>query len=168
MSIHTYKDKTPDIPSTSHVFEGAQVAGDVRVGENVGIWFNSVLRADMASITIGDGTNIQDGAVIHTDLNEPTVIGKNVTIGHSAIVHAAKIKDGALIGMHSTILNGATIEEGALVAAGTVVPPGKTVPRESLALGSPMKVIRKLSETEIDSNRQNAKHYVDLLKNYTD
>ncbi|MGM0436629.1 MAG: gamma carbonic anhydrase family protein, partial [Bacillota bacterium] len=149
MSIHTYKDKTPDIPETSHVFEGAQVVGDVRLGKNVGIWFNSVVRADMAPITIGDNTNVQDGAVIHTDLDEPTVIGRNVTIGHSAIIHAATVEDNALIGMHSTILNGATVEEGALVAAGTVVPPGKTVPSGSLALGSPMKIIRKLSETEL-------------------
>jgi len=166
VSTHAYKDKSPVIDSSALLLEGARVVGDVRLGKNVGIWFNSVLRGDMASITIGENTNVQDNAVIHTDKEIPTVIGKNVTIGHSAIVHAATVEDFALIGMHATVLNGATVEEGALVAAGTVVPPGKTVPRKSLAIGSPMKVIRKLSEVEIDANKANAKHYIDLLKAY--
>lgn len=167
MSLHAYKDKTPTIHETAHIFEGARIVGDVHIASQVGVWFNSVIRGDMAPITIGANTNIQDGVVIHTDKDTPTVIGKNVTVGHSAIVHAATVKDNALIGMHSIILNGAIIEEGALVAAGSVVPPGKTVPKNSLALGNPMKVIRKLSENELETNKANTQHYVDLLKDYT-
>ncbi|MCK4551682.1 MAG: gamma carbonic anhydrase family protein [Tenericutes bacterium] len=161
-----YKEHNPDISKEAFVLGNAVVVGNVTLHEYVSVWFNSTVRGDMACIEIGEGTNIQDNAVVHTDSNLPTKIGKFVTVGHSAIIHAATVKDFALIGMGSVILNGATVEEYAMVAAGTIVPPGKTVPARMLALGNPMRIIRPLTEVEIQSNIINAKKYIDLAKDY--
>lgn len=166
MSLHDYKTASPAIDATAHIFEGARVVGDVTLGKNVSVWFNTVIRGDVAPVTIGEGTNVQDGTVIHTSKDYPTIIGKNITIGHSAIVHACTVEDDALIGMHSTILDGAIVEEGALVAAGTVVPPGKRVPKNTLVMGNPMKIVRELSESERAANRENAEHYIELMNTY--
>ena len=138
--------------------------GNVHLSADVGVWHQATLRADMAEIIIGEGTNVQDHTVIHTDTNQPTVIGRFVTIGHKAIVHACTVHDHALIGMGALLLNGCIIEEGAMVAAGTLVPPGKVVPKGHLAMGSPMKIIRPLTETEIQKNKENAQTYI-FLKN---
>ncbi|MFW5913685.1 MAG: gamma carbonic anhydrase family protein [Bacillota bacterium] len=166
MSIHDYLKASPAIDASAHLFEGAHVVGDVTLGKEVSVWFNTVIRGDVAPVIIGDHTNVQDGTVIHTDTDFPTIIGKNVTIGHSAVVHACTVEDNALIGMHSTILDGATVETGALVAAGTVVPPGKTVPKNTLVMGNPMKVVRELTPEELKANRENADHYIELMKSY--
>ena len=122
----------------------------------------------MAKITIGEGTNIQDNAVVHTDTMLPTAIGKYVTVGHSAIIHACTVKDHALIGMGSVILNKAVIGEYAMVAAGTLVPPGKVVPPKTLVMGSPMRIVRELSEEEIKANHKNALTYISLAQSYHD
>ncbi len=167
MSIITFKGKTPKLANSAHVFEGAHLIGDVTLGENVGVWFNSTLRADIEAIVIGDNTNIQDNTVIHTDEGQPTNIGNNVTVGHNAIIHAATIKDGALIGMGSIILNGAVVEENALVAAGCVVPPGKRIEANTLVVGNPAKTIKTLGEKEIENIKANKDHYVQLLQEYT-
>lgn len=168
MTIMAHSNKTPKIASTAHLMDGARVIGDVTLGEKVGIWFNATLRADMAPITIGDETNIQDNAVVHTDENEPTTIGKGVTVGHSAIIHASTVEDGALIGMGSIILNGAVVESNALVAAGAVVTPGTRVESGTLVVGNPAKKIKTLSDKDLEGIRRNKDHYVSLLKSYHD
>lgn len=161
-----YNQTKTKIAEHAIIIPGAIVVGDTHVSDLANIWFNATVRGDMASITIGKGTNIQDNAVIHTDTNLPTTIGEYVTIGHSAIVHAATVKDHALIGMGSVILNGAVIEARAMVAAGTIVPPGKVVPEGMLALGNPMRIVRPLTAEEIDANHKNALRYIELARSY--
>jgi carbonic anhydrase/acetyltransferase-like protein (isoleucine patch superfamily) len=164
--IYSFKNKHPQIDPTSIIFPGAIVTGDVFIGKNVGIWYNSVIRGDMSHVKIGDDTNIQDGSIIHTNTNLPTIIGKNVTIGHMAIIHAATIEDGALIGMGSIVLDGAMIEKEAMVAAGTLVPPNKVVESRTLVMGNPMKVVRLLTDHDIKSMKNNNLYYVSLLDEY--
>ena len=168
MAIKAFKNNTPIIAKTAKIFDGAHVIGDVLIGEHVGIWFNATLRGDMEKITVGDRTNIQDHAVIHTSVGYPTMIGADVTIGHQAIIHAATVEDGALIGMGSIILDGAVVHKNALVAAGTVVPPGKHVPENTLVMGNPMKIIKTLDEKARLDIMRNKDHYVNLLKEYSD
>lgn len=128
-------------PSTL-IFPGAVVVGDVTLGENCSVWFNAVIRADEASVTIGDGTNIQDNATLHVSEDKPLAVGKNVTIGHGAILHSCTVADGALIGMGAVVLDGAVIGENAMVAAGALVTPRTVIPAGTLAVGSPAKVKR--------------------------
>ena len=161
-----YLDYKPRISNKAFILDSAVVVGDSTLHDYSNVWFNATVRGDMASIEIGEGTNIQDNAVIHTDTNLPTKIGKYVTVGHSAIVHAATVGDYALIGMGSIILNGAEVGDYAMVAAGTLVPPGKKVPARTLVIGSPMKIIRELTDSEIEANINNAKTYIKLAKGY--
>ena len=161
-----YMNTKPNISSKAWIMPSAIVVGEVKIADLASIWFNVTVRGDMARIDIGEGTNIQDNAVIHTDTSLPTHIGKYVTVGHSAIVHAATVGVHALIVMRSVILNGAIIGEQAMVAAGTVVPPGKVVPPRTLVLGNPMRVIRELTESEIKANLNNAMTYIKLAGSY--
>ena len=143
---------------------GAVLEGAVQFGDDVSVWHNAVIRTESAPITIGSGSNIQDGCVLHTDPGYPVVIGQNVTVGHGAIVHGAIIEDDCLIGMGAVILNGAHIHKGAMVGAGAVVGEGKEVGPGKLALGVPARILRDLSEKEIERNRENARHYVKQAK----
>ena len=161
-----YLDKKPKISDKAFIMESGVVVGDCTLHDFCNVWFNATIRGDMAPIEIGEGTNIQDNAVVHTDTNLPTKIGKYVTVGHSAIVHAATVGDYALIGMGSIILNGATVGDYAMVAAGTLVPPGKTVPPRTLVIGSPMRIIRELTDEEIEANINNSKTYIKLAQGY--
>lgn len=162
------KSKTPSekvrIARDATIFPSADVIGDVTIGSLSNVWYHAVIRGDMAPISIGEGTNVQDGAIIHTSVKHPTDIGNHVTIGHGAIIHACTIEDGALIGMGSIVLDGAVVERNAMVAAGALIPPGKVVPSGHLALGSPMKVVRALSDEEIAANLENANHYIRLAR----
>ena len=160
-----YKNFEP-ILSDQVINLGADIIGNVRMEKDVNLWFNATIRGDMAGITIGEGTNIQDNVVVHTNTNSPTKIGKLVTIGHSAIIHAATIGDYSLIGMGSIILDKAIVEDYAMVAAGTVVPPGKRVPSRHLVMGNPMRIVRELSEEEINANIENSKKYIKLAREY--
>ena len=166
MDFEQYLDKQPTIAPTARIFANATLSGDITIGDHVNIWFNASLRGDMAPITIGSGTNIQDNAVVHTNTNLPTHIGKNCTVGHGAIIHACTIEDDCLIGMGSIILDGAHVEKGALVGAGTLVPPGKIVPAGSLVIGNPMRVIRQLTDDEIQHMKQNKDYYIKLMNEY--
>jgi len=156
----------PVIAKSAKIFPQAVVCGDVTIKENVNIWFNATVRGDMAPVTIGKNTNIQDNAVIHTNTGLPTIIGESVTIGHGAIIHAATINDYALIGMGSIILDGAVVEKYAMVAAGCVVPPNKIVPEKMLAVGNPMQLVRNLTAEEIENNLKNVEHYLRLMREY--
>jgi carbonic anhydrase/acetyltransferase-like protein (isoleucine patch superfamily) len=166
MTLIPYLENQPTVSKKAYVLPGAIIAGDVRIDDHVSVWFNAVIRGDMARITIGENTNVQDLTVIHTNTASPTVIGRNVTIGHQAIIHACTIEDDALIGMGAVILDGAIIKKGAMVAAGTVVPPKKIVESYHLALGNPMVIKRPLTDLEIEHNRANIAHYIDLAQAY--
>lgn len=138
----------PTIAPSAWVAETAIVRGDVTLGEDVSVWFSAVLRGDEAPITVGDRSNIQDGAVLHVSAGFPCAVGREVTIGHGAVVHGCTVEDGALIGIRSTVLDGAVIGRGAVVGAGAVVPPGMHVPPEMLVLGVPAKVVGPLTDAQ--------------------
>ena len=143
-----------------YIAPNATVVGDVTLHKNVNIWYNAVLRGDSGAIVIGEGTNVQDHCVIH----EKTTIGNNCTIGHSAIVHGCTIGDGCVIGMGAIVLTGAVLGDGCLVGAGALVT-GKTVaPAGSMLLGSPAKVVKELTQEQIDTQIHDAQHYVELAK----
>lgn len=142
---------------------GAHVIGDVLMGENVGIWYNAVIRGDANTIVISDNTNIQDNCTVHTDADYPVNIGKGVTIGHNAIIHGCTIGDNTVIGMGSIVLSGAVIGSNCMIGAGSLVTGKMRIPDNSLAFGNPAKVIRAISAEEIESNRENALHYVALI-----
>lgn len=144
----------------------ATVVGDVELGEGVTVWYQAVVRGDSNTIKIGSNTNIQDGTIIHVDHDAPVEVAENVTIGHQCLLHGCTIEKGALIGMGSTILNHAVIGENSLIGAGSLVTEGKVIPPNVLAFGRPAKVIRPLTEEEIEKNRQNIQHYVDLGEKY--
>lgn len=140
----------------------AVVCGDVQLAAGCNVWYGAVLRGDVASISVGELTNIQDGAVLHGDPNEPIAIGAHVTIGHRAIIHAATLEDGCLIGMGAIILNGVTVGAGSIVAAGAVVT--KSVPPQTLVAGVPAKAMRTVSEAEVADMQAHATDYWQLAQ----
>lgn len=143
-----------------YIASGAVVTGDVELGENVSVWHNAVLRGDSGKITVGDGSNIQDGCILH----EETTVGKCCTVGHGAILHGCAIGDGCLIGMGAIVLTGAVLEEGCLVGAGALVT-GKTVaPAGSVLLGSPAKIVKTLTPEQMQQQYHDAEHYVELAQ----
>lgn len=167
MAIVTYKGITPRIHPSVFIAEGAHIIGDVEIGKDSSVWFNTVIRGDVHYIRIGERTNIQDNSVIHvTNQKFPAVIGSNVTIGHSAVIHACTIRDYCLIGMGAVVLDDATIGPYALIAAGAVVPMGMAVPEGMLAAGVPARVVRPLSDGERLSLVQSAQNYIDYVATY--
>ena len=142
------------------VAPNATVVGDVVLGENVNIWYGAVLRGDSGTITVGEGTNIQEHCILH----EKTTIGSFCTIGHGAIVHGCTVGDCSLIGMGAIVLNGAVLGEGCLVGAGAVVTGKTNAPAGSVLLGSPAKVVKTLTEEQIAEHRKDAEHYMELAK----
>lgn len=164
--IKGYQGIEPKIDETAFIAESVDVIGQVTIGKNANIWYGSVLRADDNYITVGENTNIQDGSVVHISEGYPTVIGNNVTIGHKAIIHGCEIGDNTLIGMGSIVLDGAKVGEFTLLGAGSLVPPGKEIPSGVLAMGSPAKVIRELSEQENENLTKAALKYVKLANNH--
>lgn len=145
---------------------GAQVIGDVELGEDVSIWHGAVLRGDTDSITIGNNSNVQDNCVVHCTKGFPVNIGDNVSVGHGAVVHGCTLEDNVLIGMNATVLNGAKIGKNSIVGAGAVVSEGKEFPEGSLILGVPAKLIKEVSEEQIQMIQKNADNYVKLSKQY--
>lgn len=154
------------INENAYVSESVDIIGDVKVEENVSIWFGARLRADMNKIVIGANSNIQENAVVHVDIESPVIIGENVTIGHSAIIHGCNISNNVLVGMGSIILNNAKISKNSIVGAGALVTQGKEFEEGVLILGNPAKAVRKLSEEEIKSIKRSADNYVALSKKY--
>ena len=152
--------KKPRIDEQAVVADGAVVLGDVTIEKDVSIWYNAVIRGDANSISIGEGTNIQDLAVLHVDADASLAIGKNVTIGHGAILHGCTIKDQALIGMGAIVLNGAVIGKGSMIAAGALVLQNTVVPDGTLYMGNPAKFRRMLTEEELTANLKNAANYI--------
>ncbi len=155
-----------NIDKTVFIAEGARVVGNVEIARDSSVWYYAVIRADSNSIKIGERSNVQDNAVIHTSRDFGVVIGDNVTIGHGAIVHGCTIGNNVMIGMGAIILNGAVIEENSIIGAGALIAGGKTVPAGSLAFGNPFRIVRSLTEQEIKSISDNAQSYVDEARDY--
>ncbi len=145
---------------TYYIASGAVVTGDVKMGNDVSVWHNAVLRGDSGKITVGDRTNIQDGCIVH----EETTIGADCTVGHGAIVHGCTVGDGCLIGMGAIVLNGAVLGEGCLVGAGAVVTGKTNAPAGSVLLGSPAKIVNELTAEQIQQQKYDAMHYVELAQ----
>lgn len=165
--IVSYKNISPTIHNSAFIADGVVIAGDVTIGENSSIWFNSVIRGDVAKITIGKNTNIQDGTVIHTSRFEgPTQLGDNITIGHMVLLHACIICDNAFVGMQSTVMDKAIIEEGGFLGAGSLLPPGKIIRRNELWVGRPAKFSRMLTNEDIELMQSNIQNYLDLANDY--
>lgn len=166
MNLFEFKGMSPKLGKGVYLSPSVQVIGDVELGHYVNVWFHSVLRGDVNFIRIGDNTNIQDLSMLHVTGKDPLIIGSNVTVGHSVILHACTIGSGSLIGMGAKILDGAVIGERCLVAAGSVVPPGKVYPDNSFIMGIPAKRVRELTVVEIAEYSEHYKTYVTLAKEY--
>jgi len=148
------------------IADNATVIGSVVIENNVSIWFNSVIRGDNDVITLGAGSNIQDGAILHTDAGIPLTIGRNVTVGHQAMLHGCTIGDTCLIGINAVILNRAVIGKQCVIGANTLIPEGKVIPDNSLVMGSPGKVIKSVDEQQSQLLEMSALHYVANFKRY--
>lgn len=165
--IHPYRTVVPRVHRTAFVHDSAHVVGDVELGEDASVWFCSVLRADVNSIRIGRGTNVQDGTVIHVNRRGPaTVLGDFVTVGHAARLHGCTIASRCLIGIGAIVLDGAELGEECLVAAGSLVPPGMKAPPRSFLVGAPAKVRREVSADDLALIRRSAENYVALKNEY--
>jgi carbonic anhydrase/acetyltransferase-like protein (isoleucine patch superfamily) len=158
--LQTFLCKPPTLGQSVYIARTAVVVGDVTLGDFSSIWYHAVLRGDINRIVVGHHTNIQDNVVVHLADAFPCLIGNHVTVGHSAIVHACSIADESLIGMGATVLDGASIGSQSIIGANTLVPPGMKIPPQSLALGTPARVIRSLTEDECQGLRALAEKYV--------
>jgi carbonic anhydrase/acetyltransferase-like protein (isoleucine patch superfamily) len=161
------EELVPKTAPSVYIHPTAVLSGAVTLGENVSVWPCAALRGDIAEITIGENSNIQDNACVHVNYNCPAQIGRGVTVGHGAIIHGSKIGDNCLVGMNAVVLE-SEIGPNCLIAAGAVVTAGKNIPAGSLVMGVPAKVIRELTEDEMNSILQNAREYVKLAKLYKD
>ena len=159
MTLYALDGVSPEIDATAWVAPSGQVIGNVRLGAGASVWFGAVLRGDNEPITVGEGTNIQENTVCHTDMGYPLSIGRDCTIGHRAMLHGCKIEDESLIGMGATVLNGALIGRNCLIGACALITEGKEIPPGSLVLGSPGKVVRALSDEEIAGLQRSAAGY---------
>ncbi len=159
-------DRKIEVRGNHYIADNAVVIGSVVLENNVSIWFNVVVRGDTDRIVIGENSNIQDGAVLHTDEGIELVIGKNVSVGHMAVLHGCKIGDNSLIGIKSVIMNDAVIGKNCLIGANALITEGKVIPDGSLVVGSPGKVVRSLTATEIKRIGKKARHYVRNFQRY--
>ncbi len=166
MPLMTFEGSEPEVAPDAWVAPTAVLVGRVRLGSTSSVWYGAVLRADAEAITVGAGSNVQDGCVVHADPGFPATIGDGVVVGHGAVVHGCTVQDGCLIGMGSTVLNGAVIGAGSMVAAGAVVLEGSQVPPGSLVAGVPAKVRRQLTDDEAAAIALGAAHYVELARRH--
>ena len=151
---------------TALIADNAAVMGDVRLGNNVNIWFGVTIRGDDSFIEIGDDTNVQDNTCVHVDIDAPQRIGRGVTIGHGVILHGVEIGDYALIGMGAVLLSGCRIGEYSIIGAGALVPENVVIPPRTLVLGLPGRVKRQVTDAEMEQNRWRARHYVERARSY--
>jgi carbonic anhydrase/acetyltransferase-like protein (isoleucine patch superfamily) len=160
MAIYQLSEHIPDVDSSAYVADSAHVIGKVKIEANASVWFEVTIRGDNELITIGENSNVQEGCVMHTDPGVPLTIGKNVTVGHQAMLHGCTIGDGSLVGIQAVILNGAKIGRNCLVGAGALVTEGKEFPDNSLIVGSPAKAVRTLTDDAIARIHSGTAHYV--------
>lgn len=166
MAIFELDGVRPDLDPESWVAESATVLGRVVLKKDASVWFGATLRGDNDPIVIGEGSNVQDGSVLHTDVGQPLTIGKHVTIGHMVMLHGCEIGDGSLVGIGSIILNGAKIGKNCLIGANSLITEGKVIPDGSMVMGAPGKVVRELSEQQIQMMQAGSHHYVENWKRY--
>ncbi len=166
MALYELDGIAPRLDPTAWVADSAQVMGNVSLGADASVWYGTVIRGDTESITIGRGSNIQDGSVMHADIGQPIVVGENVTVGHKVMLHGCTIGDETLIGIGAIVLNGAKIGRNCLVGAGALVTEGKTFPDGSMIIGSPAKAVRALTAEQVESVRQSARHYVENARRF--
>lgn len=168
MTLYTLGDTSPTLPEDNDfwVAPGAHVMGKVHLGRGVGVWFGAVLRGDNELITVGEGTNIQENSVLHTDMGFPLTIGQNCTIGHKAMLHGCTIGTCTMVGMGAVVLNGAVIGKNCLIGAGALVTQGKTIPDGSLVMGAPAKVVRALNADEIERLQVSAQEYQGNMRRF--
>lgn len=165
--IHSYGGVVPKVHPTAFIEASAHLIGDVEVGEDASAWFNTVIRGDVNSIRIGRGSNIQDGSVMHVNRRgSPSVVEEFVTVGHGARLHGCHINSNCLIGIGATVLDGAVLEEECLVAAGSLVAPGTRVARGSLLMGVPARVVRHVTDRDLDLIHRSARNYIALKNEY--
>ncbi|HZP91334.1 MAG TPA: gamma carbonic anhydrase family protein [Burkholderiales bacterium] len=164
--IYSLGDRKVVTKGDCWVAESATVIGSVILGHNVSVWFETVIRGDNDLITLGEGSNVQDGCVLHTDEGVQLTIGSNVSIGHHATLHGCSIGDGSLIGIKATVLNNARIGKHCLIGAHALITEGKEIPDRSLVVGAPGRVIRQLSDEEVAVLQWNAEHYIKNFRRY--
>lgn len=164
--LYPYYNKKPLIAETAYIADYVTISGDVEIGEESSVWFNSVIRGDVAPTKIGKKVNIQDNSVLHQSPDNPLIIEDEVTVGHAVILHSCKIRTKALIGMGSIILDNAEIGEGAFIGAGSLVPQGKVIPPNTLAFGRPAKVVRELTEDDIMDMERISREYAEKAQHY--
>lgn len=158
--VQPFEGKTPKIDGAAFVAASATLLGDVTLAADASVWYGAVLRADDGTITIGEGSNVQDCAVLHTDAGGAVILGRSVTVGHSAIVHGCTVGDGTLIGMHATLLNHCVVGKGCVIGAGALVPEGMVIPDGMLAVGVPARILRPVSDAQRQGALKNAAYYV--------
>lgn len=161
MPIFQLQDHAPTIPASAYVAPTATLIGKVTLGERASVWFNVVIRGDTDTITLGEGSNVQEGVIMHADPGFPLTLGANVTVGHQAMLHGCTIGEGTLVGIQAVVLNGAVIGKHCLVGAGAIVTEGKTFPDRSLILGAPARVVRELTEQDMTGLERVAASYVE-------
>lgn len=154
--------KVPRDEGAVFVAPNATVLGDVVLGPGSSVWYGAVLRGDDGTLTLGENTNVQDNAVLHCDPGGAVTLGKNVTVGHCALVHGCTVGDGSLIGMHATLLNGCVVGRQCIIGAEALVPEGMHIPDDSVAVGVPARVIKTITPAQLEMNRSNAALYVEL------
>ena len=167
MAIYALDDDRPAFGKGSWIADNAVVIGKVRAGQNVSVWYNVVIRSDNDVINIGDDTNIQDGSILHCDFGIPLNIGNRVSIGHKAMLHGCTVGDSTLIGINAVVLNHAQVGKGCIIGANTLIPENKVIPDHSLVVGSPGRIIRTLSESDVARIDANAEHYIENSELYT-
>ena len=166
MAIYELDGHAPELAPGAWVADSAQVIGKVTLGDNVSVWFGTVIRGDAEHITIGRGSNIQDASVLHADPGVPLTLGENVSVGHQVMLHGCTVGDGTLIGIGAIVLNNAKIGKNCLVGAGSLVTEGKEFPDGSMILGSPAKAVRQLSPEQMAGLERIASHYVDNAEHF--
>ena len=168
MAVYALGDKKPQLPPQGEywIAPNAVVLGDVILESGASIWFNAVLRGDTDTLTVGENSNIQDGSILHADEGVPLIIGRDVTVGHQAMLHGCTIGDNSLIGIGAVVLNGAVIGRNCLIGANSLIPEGKVIPDGSLVMGQPGKVVRELTEAQIVGITMSAGHYVQNWKRF--
>lgn len=162
--IHAIGDMEPRVAESAFVAWNAEVAGDVDLGDGSSVWFGATVRADIAPVRVGPGSNLQDGVVVHVNTDAPCVVGADVTVGHRAVLHGCVVGDGCLVGMGAVLLNGSEIGPGSIVAACSLVTQGKRFPARSMIMGSPARLVREVTDAEYAHNLENAREYVRLAR----
>lgn len=166
MPVYSFGELTPQIHADAWIAENATLVGNIVVGAGASVWYGCVIRSEFEPIIIGEGSNVQDLTVMHTDPGVTLRVGKGVTVGHAAMIHGATLEDGCLIGLHATVLNGAVVGAQSLIAAGALVKEGQHIPPGVLAAGIPAKVVRELDEPARNRLAYSAEHYVQNAKHH--